>query len=185
MKIQDTRGFVLIAKCIKNTSQSKALMRFDYSVCEDKDLIKKRGGRVYLICVDDEIYKIGYSIDKNGMKGTLGFYEGSMSGKPSIRSYGVHKLINIELEKGNKVSIYVKYAPQISMKKPIIGLNKKRNIKISPAKEFEDICKKDYLDFEQQQKYPNWNFQENREQWPHDIQISHNKHRKKQIDKRS
>ena len=183
MKIQDTKGFVLIAKCIKNTRKSKALIRFDYSVCEDNDLIKKRGGRVYLICVDDEIYKIGCSIDKNGMKGTLGVYQGAMGGKPGIRSYGIHKLINKELKKGNKVSIYVKYAPQISMTKPIIGLNKKRNIKISPAKEFEDICKEDYFDFEKQ-KYPKWNFQERGEQWPHDIQISHNKHRKKQIDKR-
>lgn len=151
MKIQDTKGFVLIAVCIKNTR--KALIRFDYSICEEDSLLSKEGGRVYLVCVNDEIYKIGYSIDKNGMRGTLDFYEGAMGGKPSIRSYGIHKLIKRELDKGNKVSVCVKYAPQISMKKPIVGLNKNHNIKISPAKEFENICKKDYYNFEKG-KYP-------------------------------
>ncbi len=183
MKIQDTKGFVLIAKCIKNTKQSKALIRFDYSVCKDKQLIKKRGGRVYLICVNDEIYKIGYSIDKNGMKGTLGFYQGAMAGKPSIRSYGIHKLINKELEKSKNVSVYVKYSKKIKIDSLIIGLNKEHSIQVSPSKEFEDICKKDYYEFEEI-KYPKWNFQENGKQWPKDIQLSHNQHGKKQIDKR-
>ena len=181
MKIQDTKNFVLVAKCIKNTKQSKALIRFDYSICQDKKLINKEGGRVYLICVNDEIYKIGYSIGKNGIKGTLSFYEGAMGGKPSIRSFGIHKLINKELKKNKKVCIYVKYSN--SKKQTIYGLNREHHIQVSPAKEFENVCKKDYYEFENG-RYPKWNFQENGKQWPKDIQLSHNKQRKKQIDKR-
>ena len=33
-----------------------------------------------------------------------------MGGKPSIRSFGIHKLINKELKKGKKVCVYVKYS---------------------------------------------------------------------------
>ena len=47
MKIQDTKGFVLVAKCVKNTTGSKAFIRFDYSVCNDKNLINKEGGRAF------------------------------------------------------------------------------------------------------------------------------------------
>ncbi len=182
MKIQDTKEFILIANCIKNTTKSKAKVRFDYSVCKNKELLKKEGGRVYLICVNDVIYKIGYSIGKSGIKGTLSFYEGAMGGKPSIRSYGVHTLIYRELKKGNRVSIYVKHSP-LQKKAVICGLYKKHTVQISPAKEFENVCKKDYYEFENG-KYPKWNFQENNEQWPKDIQLKHNIHRKKQIDKR-
>ena len=51
MKIQDTKDFVLVAKCIKNTKQSKALIRFDYSVCDNKKLINKEGGKsIFNLC---------------------------------------------------------------------------------------------------------------------------------------
>ena len=181
MKIQDAKGFVCVAKCIRNTSQSKAKIKFNF--CKDRNLIKKEGGRVYLICVNDVIYKIGYSRVKSGMKGTLGAYEGSMGGKPGINRYGIHILINNELNKGNDVSIYVKYSPVIKLEKPIMGLNKKhKKIETSLAHEFEDICKKDYNDFEKG-RFPKWNFQENREQWPKEIQKKHNRHRANQIEK--
>ena len=182
MKIQDTKEFVLVAKCIKNTGKSIAKIKFDYSFCKDKNLIKKAGGRVYLICVNDVIYKIGYSRAKSGMKGTLGSYEGSMGGKPGINRYGIHILINDELNKENDVSIYVKYSPVIKLEKPIMGLNKKHKIETSPAHEFEDICKEDYTDFEKG-RFPKWNYQEKREQWPQKIQKKHNRHRANQIEK--
>ena len=182
MKIQDTKGFLLVAQCIKNKTKSKALIRFDYSVCEDKTILNRSSGRVYLICVNDKIYKIGYSTQKKGIKGTLGFYQGAMGGKPSIRSFGIHILISKELDKGNKVYIYVKHSE--SKTERIFCLNKVHIISVSPSKDFESACKKDYYDFENG-KYPKWNFQEKNEQWPKDIQLAHNKQRKAQIDKRT
>ena len=74
---------MLVAKCIKNPTNSLAKIKFNFNVCEDKLLLKRKGGRVYLICVNDVIYKVGYSIDKNSINGTLNFYEGPMEGKPT------------------------------------------------------------------------------------------------------
>ena len=182
MKISDTEGFVLVAKCIKNTRKSKAKIRFDFNVCDDKEILSQEGGRVYLICVNDIIYKIGYSRSKNGIKGTLSFYQSAMGGKPSIRTFGVHELIYRELENSKNVFVYVKYSPKIKNQK-IIGLNKKHQIDVSPAHEFENVCKKDYQDFEKG-SYPKWNYQEKNKEWPKDIQNALNRQIRKQINKK-
>jgi hypothetical protein len=40
-------------------------------------------------------------------------------------------------------------------------------------KEMENLCKKDY--FDRSGKYPDWNFQENKEQWPLNLSEECNK----------
>ena len=50
----------------------------------DKNIQKKENGRIYFIVIDNEIYKIGSSECKGGIKNTFAFYEGGLGGSPSI-----------------------------------------------------------------------------------------------------
>jgi len=176
VNISETKGFILVAKAVLN---EKTGIKFDYSVCENKDIIQKKGlGRVYLITVNKKIYKIGYSKDKSGIKGTLGFYQGARSGKPSIRNVGINYYIEKELKKKKSVEIYIKFSEGKRMY--VDGLYKRHCVSVSPSLEFEQACKDDYSEgLEGKDRFPAWNLQERKEKWPDCIHKRHDKIRKK------
>ena len=71
-----------------------------------KSILRENVARVYFIVVDDEIYKIGGSQDNNGMKGTLNIYQtGGVNGRPSIRSYGIYKLLYKTLKSNKRIKV--------------------------------------------------------------------------------
>jgi len=129
--------------------------------------IKDSRGRVYLIVVNGKINKIGGSADKNGLKGTFSWYENNaLSGGPSVRTHGIHLLINEELINGSKVELYMISSEKVKTKvKGLFGkIEKETNIDF---KEIENLCKEEYFNLEG--TYPKWNFQENNQQWGIDI----------------
>lgn len=138
----------------------------------NKDILKDNSGRIYLIVVNGIIKKIGGSQCKGGIKNTLAFYQGGMQGGPSIRTYGIHILISEELEKGNKVEIYMITSQKAKMKTR--GLFDEEEIDVSAFKDMEDKCKKDYV--KKEGAYPEWNFQERHEPWREDILKKLNEH---------
>ena len=75
-----------------NESKKKSL---DLSINEDINNIdlKKNTARVYFIVVDEEIFKIGGSNCKGGIKGTISPYLSGNSGRPSDRTFGINYLI--------------------------------------------------------------------------------------------
>jgi hypothetical protein len=127
-------------------------------------VLKDKSGRVYLIVVDGKVYKIGGSVDKKGILGTIGWYENNaFTGGPSIRTHGIHNLIHQELVNGSNVEIYMIMSNKILAEvKGLFGVTQKM-VSID-FKEMENMCKKDYID--KCGKYPKWNFQENGEKWP-------------------
>lgn len=132
-----------------------------------KEMIKETSGRVYIITSNKIIKKIGGSQDKGGLLGTFSWYENSaLTGRPSIRTYGTHILIHQELLEGNEVEIYmIKSEKVMASIKGLFGETTK--MVNTDFKEMENICKKDYKDI--YGKYPDWNFQENKDQWPLNI----------------
>ncbi|MFX1234459.1 MAG: hypothetical protein ACFFBY_07835 [Promethearchaeota archaeon] len=139
------------------------------------DILRDESGRVYIMTSNGIIKKIGGSQSRGGLRATISFYVSSMQGRPSIRSYGIHLLIKGELERGNRVELYVIRAEKVYA--PIVGLFDTEEGEVSPFKEMENKCKADFL--REEENYPEWNFQERGQAWPLEIQRSHEDQRRR------
>ena len=129
--------------------------------------------RVYLIVVDGEIYKIGGSQDKGGIKKTLSIYQdGGVKGRPSIRSFGIWYFLYYTMLKGKKIEFYMIYQDNFSTEvKGLFGLNYVDNASLS-YKLIEEQCVKDYKGMENN-SFPKWNVQEQFGDWPDEIKKEH------------
>jgi len=152
---------------IKETN-FKGKWKLDYKC--DKETQKKENGRIYFIVVNGEIYKIGCSSCEGGIKLTFSSYEGGLSGSPSIRTFGIHVLIQNEINAGNFVQIYALFIEPITIM--ISGISSVKEVVTYPdIKVLEKLCREDYkLVYG---KNPRWNFQENAEKWPDEINASY------------
>jgi len=137
-----------------------------------KDVLRDEAGRIYLIVSNSEIMKIGGSECRGGIKTTMSFYQGGMQGGPSIRTFGIHILIKEELEKGNKVEIYMISSTKTRMK--VKGLFSEEEMEVSAFRDMERKCKNDFISVEGE--LPPWNFQERGEVWRQDILRAHSEH---------
>ncbi len=118
---------------------------------------------VYLFVVGDEIYKIGGSLDKRGLRGMLSFYENARTGSPGPPRFIIHELIAKELAEGKEVSVWVITSPKARAR--ICGLfDCEEVVEVTPFKEMERKCLEDY--YTREGKNPPWNFQERRERYP-------------------
>ena len=166
--ITNVPNIVYIGNIVEKTTNSKGKWKLDY-VC-DKEIQKKENGRIYFIIINDEIYKIGSSECKGGIKNTFGFYEGGLGGSPSIRTFGIHQLIQEQLNLGKIIKIYALFIEPIKV--TIQGIvSSVERITYPQIKEMEDLCRKDYKKI--YGKYPQWNFQENVEEWPEHIKLAY------------
>lgn len=138
----------------------------------DINILKDEAGRIYLIVSNGKIMKIGGSECKGGIKTTMSFYQGGMQGGPSIRTFGIHVLIKEELEKGNKVEIYMISSTKARM--DVKGLFSEEEMEVSAFRDMERKCKQDFISVEGQ--LPPWNFQERGEVWRQDILLAHSDH---------
>lgn len=139
---------------------------FQFSPELDKRVLSDDAARIYLITQDGIIKKIGGSIQKGGIKGTLSFYIGAMTGSPGRPRFIVHLLIERALKGGSKVSFYMITSPKTTAQ--VSGLFGIKKMKIASFKEMEDLCKSDY--YSKEKRYPDWNFQENHQPYPSDLE---------------
>ena len=152
---------------IENTIENKWKGKWDIDYKCSKEIQIKENGRIYFIVVDDKIYKIGSSACVGGIKTTFSFYIGGLGGSPSIRTMGIHALIQELLDAGKEIKIYVLFNDPIKV--IAYGLLSANEIITYPdVKVMEDACRVDYKKI--YGKYPLWNFQENGEEWPAHIQ---------------
>jgi hypothetical protein len=121
--------------------------------------------RVYIFVVDGIIKKIGGSIGEGGIKATMDFYINAMTGSPGPVRFIIHLLIAQALENGSKVELYMIDSPKVKARVP--GLNNFYDVEIASFKEMENFCKQEYYSMEG--KYPDWNFQENHEEYPPEL----------------
>jgi hypothetical protein len=122
--------------------------------------------RVYLFVSEGEIKKIGGSASRGGIKATMSFYINAMQGSPGRPRFIIHRLIEEELKLNKKVELYIITSPRVKAK--VAGLFGYEEVEVASFKEMEDKCKKDY--FEREKRYPDWNFQENSESYPKEIE---------------
>ena len=134
-----------------------------------QSILKDNLARVYLIVVDGIIKKIGGSQDKGGIKRTLNIYkDGGMNGKPSLRSIGIWYFLFNKIIKKSKVEFYMIYQDNFKKEvKGLFGLHKVLNASIS-YKIIEECCISDYR-VKENNKYPDWNVQEQGMDWPQEV----------------
>ena len=181
MNINKVTTAMKIATIINDNSNPKKLWNIKWET-DDKTILKDEAGRVYLIVVNGEIYKIGASNCKGGIKKTISVYRDlALVGTPSVRTFGIHQLIKQELDKGYSVEFYLIQSQKINI--PIAGLfgiELKENVSVD-CKEIENKCLSEYIKIET--KAPKWNFQENHDVWPKWITELCNKQNIKQTKK--
>lgn len=165
MKISQVKTSIKVANIVSrdDTSKNKIKMKWENL---DNEILKNNAGRVYLIVVNGEIYKIGGSQAKGGIRGTFNPYCGGMSGSPSVRTYGIPVLVREQLDLGKNVEIYMIVAQKVKALVP--GLFDTTEKEVSAFKEMEQLCLEGYFDLEN--KFPIWNFQESNKPWPKYIQ---------------
>jgi hypothetical protein len=127
-----------------------------------KNILEDDSARVYIFVVDGIIKKIGGSTSKGGIKATMSFYITAMTGSPGPVRFIIHLLIAQALKKGSKVELYMIVSPKTKAKVP--GLFGYHEVEIASFKEMENFCKQDY--YSKEGRYPDWNFQENHEEYP-------------------
>ena len=136
----------------------------------NKDVLNDDVARIYLFVVDGIIKKIGGSSGKGRIKNTMNFYVSAMTGSPGVPRFVIHLLLAEALEKGKKVELYMITSPKVLA--TVNGLFGSKKVEIASFKEMEDFCKSDYYSVEN--KYPDWNFQENHEPYPVKLAEQHN-----------
>lgn len=156
-----------VAEVVLNTDpETKVALKMLWDSSVPKSMLKDPAGRVYIIAVDDVIYKIGGSQAGGGIRGTWSSYCSGNSGRPSDRTYGINVLIQEQIALGKKVEVYLIQSEQVEAQ--VTGLFNKETQKISAFKEMERKCLNDYVTIEE--KFPEWNFKEANKAWPKYIQ---------------
>lgn len=101
-----------------------------YSPNVNKKILTDDSARIYLITQDGIIKKIGGSIQKGGIKGTVNFYIGAMTGSPGRPRFIVHLLIEKALKSKSKVALYMITSPKtLAMVNGLFGAKKNENRK--------------------------------------------------------
>jgi hypothetical protein len=166
LHIRDIKTAIKAGEFKINTGASKQLITFEF---DDNFDTTFRGGFVYIFVVDGVIYKIGGSLDKGGVKGTLGFYCNATGGRPGPNRFGCMILLARELFAGKKVETYIIKFPQPQV--TFQGMFTEGHCKVFAYKELEKHCLTEFHDREG--KYPIWNLQENHMDWEQDIRTAH------------
>lgn len=165
LKIENIENIVYIGDIVKYPNL-KRKWKMIYKC--DKITQMKENGRIYLIIIDNEIYKIGSSESKGGIKNTLSSYEFGLGGSPSLRTFGIHLLIQEQLDMNKEIKIYALFVEPIKLKMQGFSTMIEK-ITFPKIKDMEELCREDYKKV--YKKYPNWNFQENNQQFPEHIKL--------------
>lgn len=179
MKIKDVKTAIKIGDfLLKENHRNK--IDINYLPKISNKVLTDETPRVYLFVVDGIIKKIGGSSGKGGIKATISFYVISMTGSPGVSRFVDHLLIAKALQTGSKVELFMITSPKVLA--TINGLFGSKKVEIASFKEMEDYCKSDYYSVEN--RYPDWNFQENNEPYPEKLAKLHNLYHQKRLNRK-
>jgi len=163
---------------VKENHRNK--INIEYLSHISKDVLNDNVARIYLFVVDRIIKKIGGSSSKGGIKSTINLYTTSQTGSPGVPRFVLHLLLAEALMKKSKVELYMITSPKVLA--TVNGLFGSKKVKIASYKEMENFCKSDY--FSKENRYPDWNFQENHEHYPVELARQHNIYHRKRLRKK-
>jgi hypothetical protein len=179
MNIKEVKTAIKVGEFVlKKKGRNKIGIEYLPEISED--ILEDDSPRVYLFVVDGIVKKIGGSSCKGGIKATMSFYTSAMTGSPGPPRFIIHLLIAEALKRGSKVELYMITSPKTKAKVP--GLFSYHEVEIASFKEMESFCKKDY--FLKEKRFPDWNFQENHEEYPKRLYSLYLSYHKKRIKKK-
>ena len=166
MEINTINGLIRVGEILLGNKKydGKNYVSYEYSLVinYDENLPKKLKTKklsiVYLFCINGIIYKIGQSTSEKGISSCINFYLKSGQDDCGFNRFTINSLMRDEINKGNKIEVYMKYNDLIETKIPGLFKDEIGYTALS-AKAMEQVCLKQY--FEKEGKYPKWNFQEN------------------------
>jgi hypothetical protein len=188
MQISQVKNAIFVGEIVNGTRPykgskhvlytSKLVLNYDSSL--PKELKTKCLSIVYIFCVNGKIYKIGQSSGAGGIKSCMGFYlDGGMDASGENR-FTINWLIRDELDKGNKIEVYMIYMDSVLVEVPGLINPKQVEVPVS-AKGIEQNCLEEYYQFEK--SFPCWNFQENNNSPPNEIKEAYGQYKIDRVDK--
>lgn len=150
-----------IGQVVKSSNHEKKLT-FVYDKNITKELRKDNRGRVYALCVNGEIVKIGGSQAKGGIDGTYSAYFGGFAPKMSLRTYCVWNFMRQNIEEGKNVEVYCVWADTVTIKVPTMTGSTTQTIPID-FHAIENNFVNEFVKIEG--KYPFLNMQESGSKW--------------------
>ena len=179
MNIKDVKTSIKVGDFVlRKNNRNKIGIKYSPNI--DKKILTDDSARIYLITQDEIIKKIGGSIQKGGIKGTVSFYTGAMTGSPGRPRFILYLLIEEALKSKSKVALYMITSPKTLAE--VSGLFGTKKMKIASFKEMEDLCKSDY--YSREKKYPDWNFQENHQPYPSKLEKKFMAYHQKRLSKK-
>lgn len=179
MNIKDVKTAIKIGDFVLRKKHRNKI-NIKYLPDIDDKILTDDSARIYLIVQDGIIKKIGGSASKGGIKATMMFYTSAMTGSPGVPRFVIHLLIEKALINKSKVELYMITSLRVSAK--VSGLFGYKELEIASFKEMEDLCKSDY--YSKEGKYPDWNFQANREPYPPELAKKHNLYHQERLRKK-
>lgn len=179
MNIKETKTAIKVGVFVlRKNNRNKIDIKYSSDI--DRRILTDDSARIYLITQDGIIKKIGGSIQEGGIKGTVSFYTGAMTGSPGRPRFILHLLIEEALKSKSKVELYMITSPKTLAK--VNGLFGAKKMKIASFKEMENLCKSDY--YSREKKYPDWNFQENHQPYPSELERKFMTYHQKRLNKK-
>ena len=179
MNIKDVKTAIRIGDfALRQNNRNKINLKYLPNI--SNKILTNNSARIYLIVQDGIIKKIGGSASKGGIKATMNFYISSMTGSPGVPRFIIHLLIEKALISKSKVELFMITSPRTMAK--ISGLFGYKKVEIASFKEMENLCKSDY--YSKEQKYPDWNFQENHKPYPAELAKKHVLYHQKRLNRK-
>lgn len=180
MNISKVKTAIKIGDFVLLPPGGKNKIGINYLPDISKEVLTDESARIYIFVQDGEIKKIGGSASLGGIKSTINLYVTAMTGSPGRPRYIVHLLIEEALKSGSKVELFMITSP-----KPyaiVKGLFETIKMKVASFKEMERLCESDYFSLEK--RYPDWNFQENHEPYPSELERKFNLYHQSRLQRR-
>lgn len=176
MKIEEIQDVIRVGEITEGTkvyggnkhvAYDRALS-IDYDDSLPKGLVNKYLASVYVFVVDGEVFKIGQTGAKKGLKSAVDFYLKSGQDDPGLNRFAINYFIREVLKQGKRVELYFQYKEPIKIS--VDGMfGKVYNVETLPSpKILEELWLEDYKYVEGE--FPVWNFQEKGEKICSDIQ---------------
>ena len=179
MNIKDVKTAIKIGDfALRQNNRNKIDLKYLPDI--SNKILTNNSARIYLIVQDGIIKKIGGSASRGGIKATMNFYISSMTGSPGVPRFIIHLLIEKALISKSKVELFMITSPRTMAK--ISGLFGYKKVEIASFKEMENLCKSDY--YSKEQKYPDWNFQENHKPYPAELAKKHLLYHQKRLNRK-
>ena len=161
MHISHITTMTRVGQVVKHPSHDKKLA-FNYDPAITRELRKDERGRVYALCIDGEIVKIGGSQAKGGIDGTYSAYFSGFAKGMSERTYCVWNFISRAIEYGEVVEVYCVWADTVTVQVPTMTGSVKQTIAID-FHAIENNFVNEYIALEG--KHPFLNMQESGRRW--------------------